>query len=171
MEEANIDLRSDEINDILSRIPIWLIRWGITLIFLLLASVITTLSVLDIPSKINGSATVMMQNKPGNTAAMASPAYTLVLMEIPQENIQNVVIGQTVLFKLRSLPYQKFGMLRGEIYAVSDSVNSNGGVYLKVKVPEDKNPVISRYLKNRMSGTGEIVIGKRSIFKEFILGE
>ena len=39
-QKEHIELRSDEVQEIMSHIPNWMIRWGITLIFVLISLII-----------------------------------------------------------------------------------------------------------------------------------
>lgn len=52
------EIRSDEIQDILSQIPNWITRWGITLIFILLIAFFLISWFLKYPDKISGKITI-----------------------------------------------------------------------------------------------------------------
>ncbi len=40
--EKKIELRSEEVQDIISQVPGWLLRWGISLIFILFIALLAT---------------------------------------------------------------------------------------------------------------------------------
>ena len=54
----HIELRSDEVQEIMSYVPNWMIRWGITLIFILIALGIFITWFIKYPDVISGSATL-----------------------------------------------------------------------------------------------------------------
>jgi len=54
----HIELRSDEVQEIMSHVPNWMIRWGITLIFILIALGIFITWFIKYPDVISGSATL-----------------------------------------------------------------------------------------------------------------
>lgn len=162
MKKIDLNLRSDEINDILSRVPLWLVRWGTTIIFGFLISVICLFSVLKLPSKINGSIKIVENEPISNHIKFGS-------MEVDQKNIQSIKVGQPVILHLNSFPYLKYGAIKGVIYSIGDSVNNNGAFSLNIKIFKERNPSVFNCIKRNMSGTAGIVIGEKSIIKELIL--
>ena len=62
--EAHIELRSDEVQEIMSHVPHWMIRWGITLIFSLIALMIFVSWFVKYPDVIQGEVTISTVNPP-----------------------------------------------------------------------------------------------------------
>ncbi|MHB1176929.1 MAG: HlyD family secretion protein [Daejeonella sp.] len=89
---------------------------------------------------------------PGNTDFFAE-------MNIPQYNMGKVKLGQEVLIKLKSFPYEEYGMIRGRIGYLSDvpyrdsvfvsKVDLNHGAFSELKKPLK--------LKNGMTADAEII--------------
>ena len=89
---------------------------------------------------------------PGNTDFFAE-------MNIPQYNMGKVKVGQEVLIKLKSFPYEEYGMIRGRIGYLSDvpyrdsvfvsKVDLNDGAFSELKRPLK--------LKNGMTADAEII--------------
>ncbi|MDR1653141.1 MAG: HlyD family secretion protein [Prevotellaceae bacterium] len=67
-----IELRSEEFQEILSRIPPWIQRWGITLIFILLAALLTGSWFFKYPEIVTAPIVVTTENLPVNIVAKIS---------------------------------------------------------------------------------------------------
>lgn len=80
-------------------------------------------------------------------------------MTIPQYNMGKVKRGQEVLIKLKSFPYEEYGMLRGKISYMAD-IPYNDSVFIS-KVDLNKNAFSSLKLplnlKNGMTADAEII--------------
>ena len=59
-----IQIRSDEVQEILSHVPNWMIRWGITLIFFLIMLFLFLSWLIKYPDIVKGTATLTTQNPP-----------------------------------------------------------------------------------------------------------
>ncbi|MFO8234394.1 MAG: HlyD family efflux transporter periplasmic adaptor subunit [Bacteroidales bacterium] len=71
-EANNINLRSEEVKEILGRPPRWLIRWGITLIFLLIVLLIFGSWFFSYPDVVTAPITVTTENPPARIVARTS---------------------------------------------------------------------------------------------------
>ena len=60
----NIDLRSDDVQEIMSHVPHWMVRSGMSLMFLLIAIVIVILWLVRYPDVIQGAVTVSTSQPP-----------------------------------------------------------------------------------------------------------
>ncbi|MDR0830937.1 MAG: hypothetical protein LBN95_12645, partial [Prevotellaceae bacterium] len=73
MEEQNdIELKSEEFQEVLSRVPSWIMRWGITLIFIVLAVLIAGSWFFKYPEVLNAPIVVSTQNLPFDIVAKVS---------------------------------------------------------------------------------------------------
>ncbi|MFD0793408.1 HlyD family secretion protein [Mucilaginibacter litoreus] len=79
-------------------------------------------------------------------------------MNIPQDNLGKVKEGQEVLVKLKSYPFEEFGMMRGKISYLSDVPYKDSifisKVQLNSKMSDMKRPV---HLKEGMLASAEII--------------
>lgn len=97
---------------------------------------------------------------PGNTDFFAE-------MNIPQYNMGKVKVGQEVLIKLKSFPYEEYGMVRGRIAYLADvpyrdsvfvsKVDLNNGAFSQLKKP--------LRLKNGMTADAEIITEDATLLK------
>ena len=62
MEE--IEIRSDEVQEILSHVPHWMIRWGISLIFVLIVMLLGLAWIIRYPEMVDGSVTITTEKAP-----------------------------------------------------------------------------------------------------------
>lgn len=87
---------------------------------------------------------------------------------VPDYEIANVEMGQTVHVKLNAYPYNDYGMLKGEVTKISDIAVQNelyGNVYV-VDVVLDNSGNLPFSIG--MMGSTELVIGKRSVLEYFL---
>lgn len=64
MEKEDIKLRSDDVQEILSKVPSWMVRWGTTLIFALIALVFILAYVIKYPDTISGKVKITAIHPP-----------------------------------------------------------------------------------------------------------
>jgi multidrug resistance efflux pump len=61
-EEKEISIRTEAVNEILSAPPKWIIRWGISIVFLLIIIFLVLASLIRYPDTLTGNATLTSQN-------------------------------------------------------------------------------------------------------------
>ena len=71
-EASKLELRSDDVQDILSYVPHWLIRWGITLLFLLIIGVMCISWIVKYPDVIQGKLVLTTSQPPIKVVCKAS---------------------------------------------------------------------------------------------------
>jgi len=71
-DAQNINLRSEEVREILGRPPRWMIRWGITVIFVIIATLIIGSWFFRYPEVVPSSITVTTENPPSPIVARTS---------------------------------------------------------------------------------------------------
>lgn len=72
MPERTTEIRSEEVQEILSRIPNWTVRWGITLIFVLLLMAFFLACLIRYPDTIQGQVTLTTQTPPVKLVSQTS---------------------------------------------------------------------------------------------------
>ncbi|GAA3977669.1 HlyD family secretion protein [Mucilaginibacter dorajii] len=97
---------------------------------------------------------------PGNEAFFGE-------MTIPQDNMGKVKEGQQVLIKLRSYPFEEYGMIKGKINYIADVPYKDSVFISKVDFKVDKPANIKRaiHLKQGMMADAEIVTEDATIFQ------
>ncbi|QEM12340.1 HlyD family secretion protein [Mucilaginibacter sp. SMC90] len=92
---------------------------------------------------------------------------TLGEMYIPQYNMGKVHIGQQVLIKLRSYPFEEYGMLQGKIKSIGDVPlkDSLYSAFVDIDKIDKKGNEIT--LKQGMLADAEIITKEASLFQRF----
>ncbi len=115
------------------------------------------------------------QNVKSNQALfMISPPSSNFFAEIqiPQYNMGKVAVGQKVLIKLRSYPFEEYGAVDGKISYMSDVAFSDSIFLAKadiIKIPKliGTQPIV---LKQGMAAGAEIVTRESSLLERFLRG-
>lgn len=85
-------------------------------------------------------------------------------MLIPQQSSSKVRVGQEILIKVQSYPYQEYGYLHGKVSYISDIPFRDSIFYSKVKLfRTEKDSAIK--LKPGTNAEAEIITDDKSIFK------
>lgn len=80
-EVADLELRSDEVQEILSYIPHWIIRWGITIVFFTFMVLLAVSWFMKYPDIINTSIMVTTQTPPQRILARSAGALKLLVKD------------------------------------------------------------------------------------------
>lgn len=75
--ENNIELRSEEVQDIITQVPGWLLRWGITLIFVLFIGLLAMSWFIKYPDVIKAKVVVTTDPAPIDLVSRAVGKITL----------------------------------------------------------------------------------------------
>lgn len=89
---------------------------------------------------------------------------------VPQQNMGKVKIGQTVLIKFTSYPFQEFGIITGRIIFLSEIPSKEGAFVAKVSLPGGLRTNYNKQITYRtgMNATAEIITeDKRLIERVF----
>jgi multidrug resistance efflux pump len=82
--EDKIELRSEEVQEILSFIPHWIIRWGITLIFFILLMLLTGAWFVKYPEIVESKVSILTQSPPVKLISQSSGKITLLAADNSQ---------------------------------------------------------------------------------------
>jgi HlyD family secretion protein len=88
-----VELRSEEFQEVLSRIPSWLLRWGIMLIFVLLAILFIGNYFFRYPEIITAPIVVTTKNLPVNVVAKLSGRIDTLYVIEKQQVVKNQILG------------------------------------------------------------------------------
>jgi hypothetical protein len=147
--------RSEEVQEIMGKMPHWIIRSGITLIGILILCLIAGAWFFSYPDAVPAHVTIITRGQAYSVTADAAAADTW-----------KIKAGQKVLIRLKAYPYEEFGVLEGRIAAQAGILT--GDTY-KVGVQLDKPFFTSRGkeipLQPRLSGRAEILTEKQSVLQ------
>jgi len=156
MEREEINIHSSQVEDIFTKIPNWITRWGISVIFSILLFIVIVSNFIIYPEVIRGK--ILIQNNHLNIAYC--------LFQIPQEQVYRIKTGNEVILKFERYPFQKFGVVKAQIVNISDS-SINGNFLFTIKLVDQLNKYqnMQVVIKKNMSADCEIIVDKKSIFK------
>lgn len=92
MNEKEIQLRSDEVREILSKVPPWIIRWGITTISIIIAVLIVCSIIFTYPDIVYSKVTLTTENPPSDLVARASGRISDLMVTDKQKVKKGTVI-------------------------------------------------------------------------------
>lgn len=108
----------------------------------------------------------------GEELFMINPANTDFFGEIsiPQYNMGKVRIGQRTLVKMRTFPYEQYGLIRGNVNYISDVAFKDSVFIAKINFEnfENKDSENKIVLKNGMQGEVEIITQESSLLRRFV---
>ncbi len=90
-------------------------------------------------------------------------------VQIPQYNMGKVRLGQRALVKMKSFPFEQYGMIRGKVNYISDVAFKDSVFIAKINFEryESKDSEHKILLKNGMQGEVEIITEESSLLKRF----
>jgi HlyD family secretion protein len=92
-KEPNIELRSEEFQEVLSRVPSWILRWGITLVFVILAGLLIGSYFFKYPDIITAPIVVTTENLPVDIVAKTSGRIDTLFVTEKQQVVKNQLLG------------------------------------------------------------------------------
>lgn len=127
--ETKIELRSEEVQDIISQVPGWLLRWGISLIFLLFVALLAISWFIRYPDVIKASVVVTTDPAPINLVSRSSGKILLL-------KNQNESIGKDEVLAVVKTNANYMDVLRLEKTLADNEVGTDyQNLYLSLKQP------------------------------------
>ena len=90
--EKEIEIRTEEVNELLTAVPKWIIRWGVTLIFLIMVAIVTLSFFIKYPDTLSAKITITTLNPPINLLAKTSGK----IIELNVKNNQVIKKGEVM---------------------------------------------------------------------------
>ncbi len=111
----DIELRSEEVQEILTRPPNWMIRWGSALFLGLIVLLLAISWVLEYPDIISSQATITTQVPPQKERARSTGRFSAILVEDAQE----VIKGQPLAIIENTANYEDIFKLKETLDTIS----------------------------------------------------
>jgi hypothetical protein len=162
MEKKNIltELRSDEVQDILTRPPSAIIRWGITVIFGIFCMIFLVSWIIRYPEIITADCKISLY--------YGSDKVYMASLEIPQQHFSKIHTGQKVLIKLDAYADPEFGSLLGEVIGIPDDAFSEGVFIVNVRLTQGLISTHRQKLiyKPGMTATAEVTTAEKRLLEK-----
>ena len=149
MADDKIELRSEKIRHIIGEIPSGIVRYGITIITIVLLVLLVGAYFIPYPETI--SAMVQMTNAHQGT------------IDIPYKYVNTIARGMTANIEFEGYDAETYGVANGMITAISHTPRQTaaGNVFTaQVKVTDCKYKIISG-----MTGTASILVSNESVLQ------
>ncbi len=124
-EEKEIILRTEEVNEILTSTPKWILRWGISVIFILIITAVTSSYFISYPDILIADITLTTLNPPVTLVSKNNGKLTHLLVK----NNEVVKINQTIAVIENSANYKDV------LYLFENSINCSGQLKLSDTIP------------------------------------
>lgn len=164
-ESDQIHLRSTEVQEILSRPPHALIRYGTVAISLVVLILLAAAFLFTYPDKIQGKVTIVSNVTNAELTLTDNSQTCSGIVEVSLIESRNIAVGQPVFIQLTEFPYLEFGMLKGIVQ--SKPLKPEGDFYLiEIAVSVDIRTAIGKAVveQGELRGTAEVITNKRSLF-------
>lgn len=144
-KEKEIELRSEAVQDVMGDVPPSILRWGISIIALVVLLLMVVSYFFKFPDKVSGTVTLTTEG--------------ICTVCMPAQGSGKVVVGQRVVVRLFNFPDQEFGYLEGRVEQISNTPDSNGIYLVNVRFT---NGLVTNYgiqLPNnrQMQGSADII--------------
>ena len=152
MTDNKIELRSEKVRHIIGEIPSGIVRYGITIITIVLLVLLVGAYFIPYPETI--SARIEMTNRQQGT------------VDIPYKYVNTVKKGKNVSIELEGYNIEMYGAANGTITATMHTPRQTaaGNVFTaQVKVTDCKYKIISG-----MTGTASILVSNESVLQRIV---
>jgi len=155
MKKNNLNLRSEEVQELLTRPPHWMIRWGTFLIFGIMVLLLAFSRIIAYPDLIDADVFV---------SAVQSDKI-LLTGQTDARYFTKLKPGLKVNMRLDCYPTDEFGQITGILDSVSARADA-GTLTLFITIPASHDK--KKILLEGMSGKGDIVIEEVSLLDRLL---
>ena len=158
-EYKEIEIYSDEVQEVMNRIPPAILRYGMVTIIAILVLLLAGSTLFRYPDTLKASFTLTLHDVP-ETAVESN-------VSVPMASAGKVILGQRVLIRLDGCPKGLPEQFEGTVKSISSYPDGNGNYQLEVELREeiyqclDENPPLIR----KLIGTADIILRERSLFQ------
>ena len=152
MADSKIELRSEKVRHIIGEIPSGIVRYGITIITIVILGLLVGAYFIPYPETI--SARIEMTDRQQGT------------VDIPYKYVNTVKKGMNVSIELEGYDTEMYGVTNGTITAISSTPQhaANGNIFVaKVNVKNCKYNI-----EGGMAGTASILVSNESMLQRIL---
>lgn len=155
MQETNkkLELRSQEVQDVLGKVPPSILRWGITVIALVLIVLLVGAYIFKYPDTLSGQATI-------TTSIAAKGSKPICTMLLPAHGSGKAKVGQRALVRLINFPDHEFGYLEGRVEHISETPDADGNYLVQIRLLKGlvTNYGVQLPMNRQMQGSADLII-------------
>lgn len=125
----NIELQSEEVQDIMGRMPPWILRWGITIIAFVLLTMIAGACFFRYPKALTGHIVILRHPN-------AKPTIVAGYATMPPTGLGKIRIGQKAKVKTDIYPDGEYGYIMGKVATIDTKPDHNGNYHIEIAFPD-----------------------------------
>ena len=177
-KQMEIELRSEEFQEIVQQSPRWMFRSGISLVFVFLILLLAGSYFFKYPDVIRTNVIVSAENQYTNSDSVSISdmqkdsgveAQIRGWIILPVKDSRKVAVDQNVNIRLEDYPSQEFGFIKGRIIRI-ESTQKNGNYLIEVELPQNLVTSFDIPIKfsREMKGSAEIITEDLRLIQRFI---
>jgi hypothetical protein len=162
MTEKDTELKTEEVNELLRQVPGWVVRWGTSVIFVLIIIIFASSLFTDYSESVTAKALIIPADTPVHTDSAAGKNCFTVRLLIPVQSIRKIKAGQKVIitFDENKTPCSMSG-------SVNDSSLFSSGMYTaSVCLQADEPLKAEDAYKAGNPGTARIITKEQTLFNK-----
>lgn len=159
----DIELRSDEVQEVLGQIPPAIQRYGITVMLITVLVLLTGSAFFSYPDTIEVPFVLDSQSQ-------KQPVKPQGFIILTSANIGKIRPGQRVLIRFETFPSQQYDFIEGRVESVSYIPESNGCYRALITLPQglvSNNGTALPFIK-LLRGTASVILQERSLLQKII---
>lgn len=159
-QQIDIAMHCDEVQEVMGEIPSWIVRWGITVIFAIVVTLIIGSYFFYYPDVVKADIRITTD------ASMRSIGE----IKIQATGSGKIRTGQQVNVFIANYPYSEYGYVTGVIDNINESPDANGNYQVTVSFPDGMRTNYGNSLRawQVMTGTAEIVLENKRLTEKLL---
>jgi hypothetical protein len=157
-ERDIINLRSEEVQELMGQPPSWILRWGCTLVAFIFLSLVAGTCFIRHPDTLQASIVISVGSQLQGQVTLSA------------KGAGKAKCGQAVKVRLENYPDAEFGFVQGRVDSISPEFDERGNYQLFVSFP---NGLTTNYghqlpLTMQLVGSAEIIIEDKLLIEDFL---
>lgn len=164
-KDKNLKYRSPEIQAIVGKVPIWVIRWGMSVIFIVLILILFLSWVIKYPETVLVEVKIKREGSVLNDKITLKEGKYYAEALISEKDFVKIKEGQIVKIKLKGYSYYEYGLIKGIIIEKED-IPINSKYLIKINFEHALKTSFCKKVEyyEGMSGEAEIMVKDTRLF-------
>jgi len=162
-KDKNLKYRSPEIQAIVGKVPIWVVRWGMSVVFIVLILILFLSWVIKYPETVSVEVKIKRSVLKNKITLREGKYYAEAL--ISERDFVKIKDGQIVKIRLKGYSYYEYGLIKGIIIEKED-IPINSKYLIKINLEHGLRTSFRKKVEyyEGMSGEAEIIIKDTKLF-------
>ena len=167
--DKNLKYRSPEIQAIVGKVPIWVVRWGMSVAFIVLILILFLSWVIKYPEIVSVEVKIKRKVSVLNDKITLKEGKYYAEALISEKDFVKIKEGQNVKIKLKGYSYYEYGLIKGIIIEKGD-IPINSKYLIKINLEHGLRTSFSKKVEyyEGMKGEAEIIIKDTRLFNRIL---